>query len=100
MGKGIDITHYKQENNIYYYGVSKGNNCPDFYIGIDCKNKTILFYRTNDFINPLMVVDPLEEYVLDKTIPGINKHDAALAIIQAYKALKNNYFPKYIGIQS
>ena len=98
MGKGIDISKYKIENNIHYYLVSKYD--PVCYIGIEPEKKLVWLYKDEDFSQlPLGVIDFNQEKPL-KSIPGLHDNDVAIVAMQAGLAMHRNKFPDYIGFSS
>ena len=98
MGKGINISKYKTENNVYYYLVFKYNDL--FYIGIEPSKKIIRFYKNKDFTQPPLGIINLNHEPPLKDIPGLNKSDVGMAAMQAAIAIYKNEFPKYIGFSS
>lgn len=99
MAKGIDITKYKEEKGIHYYFISKGDRNPLVFIGIDPKNKIILFYKNSNFNAGLLDIIDLKDKNPIKSIPGIERIDLIMTVARAHLAIHKKEFPKYIGIQ-
>lgn len=99
MGKGINITKYKTINNIHYYYISKGNQKPIFYIGIDPRNQLLLFYSDEELSIQLGMIDfKKTQKILD--IPTLNEIDVAMVMTRAHLAMNKGEFPEYIGFSS
>jgi len=98
MGKCIEITRYKQANDIIYYFVSTDDfGGAEFYIGINTLNKQISFYDTSNFQEKVLIVYDIDTPMsLLESIP-LNKKVLPYVILQIKKAFKKNYFPAQIG---
>lgn len=98
MARILDIEKIKEEDGIHYYFVSNFDITPpcEFYIGISPQKRTVSFFKTKDFSQPLGMVDH-NGPEKSPNIPGLDKSAVLRASAQAYLALLNNSFPKHMG---
>ncbi len=99
MAKYLNISKYKEEDNIIYYYV-EGQYKSKFYIKIVPKHKLVFFYKDNNFNQqPLGVID-FKKTCPFQPISGLNENDVAMASMRAGIALHKNEFPDFIGAYS
>lgn len=84
----------------YYKAFLKEFDGPDFYLGIDRKLRTISYYITNDFSNPMYVVECNNPYALIGKVPGVNTNILGKIFMKAFKVLNLDKFPEDISHQA
>lgn len=92
----IKINKYFYNNEIHYYSVIYNFDKIEYFIGLDNKNKYILFFNDCNFSHPADIYDiQQDKYLLKDTeiYPKINGR----VLLKAYKALTNNEFPDDIS---
>ena len=102
MGRHIYITKIKEENNIHYYEVAddRPDDLIDFFIAIDASKQTIYYYLTFDCKTPIAFLD---FNVMGPILPLLPFDQSVIKGVflpvayQAYKAINDNHFPKYIS---
>ncbi len=88
----VEIRKITEKNAVGYYKVSMGES-PEFYMGIDKKQKILKFYPTQDFINPIKIIDCQNENEIVGTLPGFNSITYSRALSQALKTFDMEDFP-------
>lgn len=93
----IYLKKYETKNSTIYYHVEAPINCQDFYIGIDISNKTLAFFKSNIFDNPIKVLDLSGSDVVFVAIDGFDRSVTNFVTARAFSAILKKEFPENIN---
>lgn len=100
MALFIEIKKVFESKDVGYYKAFLNNfGEPNFYVGIDKKFRTISYYKTNDFSNPIYIVECNNPEALIGRVPGVSMHILGKIFMKAYKVLRLGMFPEDISHQ-
>lgn len=101
MGRATDINKIKEENGIHYYAVADFQpNKTKFIIAINAQKKTVSYFLTSDCKDPIAVIDFNKTSGITPVPPfdtGTAESAFLLAGAMAYRAVRDNNFPDFMG---
>ena len=95
----IKITKVFEKADVGFYHVfTKHGGETEFYVGFDKKYRKIYCFLSNDFSNPVRIVDPNDPNEIIGEVPGIKVRPSILAKVfrTAEKAFELDEFPQYL----
>lgn len=90
----IEIRKLSHEDSSGHYRVfTRDFGGAIFYMAIDIKNKLIIFYLGENFLNPVLVIDCKNETEKIEALPSISKSVTERVTMRALTAINEDSLP-------
>ncbi len=93
----VKIRKLLEKNGITYYAIFKQDHeIVEFYMGINKKKQLLLYFHSDDFRNPIKIIDLTKKDAIIYPLENVPEKTFSRSVIQGIRAVKMPLLPEIL----